>query len=153
MCGLEQLTCCRDQGGRDGPGVQAVDRELAVLGDLHAPVRVQGATYRVAQVLKGTVAGSELRVAHKVCLGQPLIDNRTVGLATAWFEPGRRVVLFVERDAAGTVREARADGEWVSEYAVFDERCGVLPDSELLREQIAKAAAAGGKGTGGDPFR
>ena len=42
---LEQLTCCRDQRRGDGPRVQAVDRELAILRDLHAPVRDQGATY------------------------------------------------------------------------------------------------------------
>src|SRR3546814_8857661 len=82
MCGLEQLTCCRDQGGRDGSGVQAVDRELAVLGDLHAPAngldsRPEDSALAVNRSEEHT---SELQSLMRIsdaafCLKQTIIEN------------------------------------------------------------------------------
>jgi hypothetical protein len=110
-------------------------------------VRILGVTYRVAEVLRGSVPQGELRVAHPVCLGRPWIDSLAVGLSTAHFQPGRRFVLFLRPDAERRVRE----GEWTSDYVVWDERFGALPESDELRAEIRKPAAASAGG-GGDPF-
>lgn len=120
-------------------------------GDPCAP---QGVAYRVVDVFRGTAPASEIRVAHSVCLGRPLIDNKLVGLSPACFERGRQFVLFLRREN-GRVQYATDAGPWVSEFTVWDERFGALPDSEPLRANVRKAvAAAGGAGssTGGDPF-
>jgi hypothetical protein len=119
------------------------------------PCAVQGVTYRVVDVLRGSVPEAEIRVAHPVCMGRPFVDNKTVGLSKAYFEPDRPYILFLERDPSGRVRYDRDDGPWTSDYAVWGERVGTLPDDGAIREQVRKAvAAAGGSkpSTGDDPF-
>lgn len=118
-----------------------------------APCAQQGVTYRVEEVLHGVTSAGTLNVAHPVCLGRPLIDNRLFALSRAYFEPGRRMVLFLERDESGRVRYS--GDEWVSDYWVFDERVGVLLDSDEVREHVRRASAASGGPRGGgeaDPF-
>ena len=124
-----------------------------VVDPLAAPCTTQGVTYRVVGVLRGSAVGETLRVAHPVCLGRPLIDYRAFGLSTAYFTPGRQMVLFLRRDETGRVRYG--GGEWVSDYWVWDERYGVLLDSDEVREHVRRAKAASG-GAGGrgeqEPF-
>ena len=118
-----------------------------------APCTMQGVTYRVVEILHGSAVGETLHVAHPVCLGRPLIDYRAFGLSTAYFTPGRRMVLFLRRDDTGRVRYGGE--EWVSDYWVWDERYGVLLDSDEVREYVRRAKAASG-GAGGkgeqEPF-
>lgn len=116
-----------------------------------APCTLQGVTYRIVEVLKGETASEELRVAHPVCLGRPFVDNRAIGLSGAYFEPGRKFVLFLERDETGRMRYG-ADA-WISDYYVWDDRNGTLVDGEELRGYIERAKkASGGSGPSGDPF-
>lgn len=117
------------------------------------PCTQQGVTYRVVEVLYGAADAETLRVAHPVCLGRPLIDNRAFGLSAAYFVPGRRMVLFLRKDDTGRVRYSGE--EWVSDSWVWDERYGVLLDSDELRTLVRRATAAiGGPGGSGakDPF-
>ena len=116
-----------------------------------APCTQQGVTYRVVEVLHGSAGSETLRVAHPVCLGRPFIDYRAFGLSTAYFTPGRHMVLFLQRDDTGRVRYGT--GEWVSDYWVWDERYGVLLDSDELRALVRKTKGGGAGGGGeGDPF-
>jgi hypothetical protein len=116
------------------------------------PCAHQGVAYRVLEVFRGASAGEQVRVAHPVCLGRPLIDSLAVRLSPTHFGPGQKLVLFLQRDATGLVREA--DGAWVSEYVVLDERNGTLLDSAGVREAVRNAAKAAGSAPGaeGDPF-
>ncbi|MBK6425186.1 MAG: hypothetical protein IPF82_02975 [Blastocatellia bacterium] len=133
--------------------VAEVLRLEPVVDPFAAPCTQQGVTYRVVEAMHGTAPAETVRVAHPVCLGRPFIDNRAFGLSRAYFTPGRTMVLFLRRDDTGRVRYE--GGEWVSDYWVWDERYGVLLDSEELRALVRKTNAAGG-GAGGsgatDPF-
>ncbi len=104
------------------------------------PCRQQDATYRVTESLRGAATGDELRVTHSICLGRPWVDNRTVGLSAAHFQPGKSFVLFLQRAADG--------------YVAFDERFGVLANDEATLAAVAKAVKSAGArpGGGGDPF-
>ena len=134
--------------------VSAEVLRLEPVVDPHAaPCTSQGVTYRIVEVLHGSAVAETLRVAHPVCLGRPLIDYRAFGLSTAYFTPGRRMVLFLRKDETGRVRYG--GGEWVSDYWVWDERYGVLLDSDEVREHVRRAkAASGGAGGSGEqePF-
>lgn len=122
-----------------------------VSSQVAAPCTQQGVTYRVVEVLHGSTPAEELRVAHPVCLGRPFIDNRAFGLSGAYFVPGRKLVLFLNRDETG--RMQYGSGEWVSDYWVWDERNGTLIDSDELHALVARARkASGGAGASGDPF-
>lgn len=122
-----------------------------VSSQVAAPCTQQGVAYRVLEVLHGATTVETLRVAHPVCLGRPFVDTRVNGLSQAYFAPGRRFVLFLNRDDTGRVRYG-ADA-WVSDFWVWDDRNGTLIDGDELRALVARARkASGGTGAGGDPF-
>ena len=136
-----------------------VSAEVESLGEapgrVATPCAYQGVTYRSLEVLQGALEAAEFRVAHPVCLGWPLIDNRLVGLSPEYFRPGQRFVLFLQRDGGGRVKYAGESATWVSEYVVFDGRFGALLDDDELRANVRKAVAArgGAKSPGKyDPF-
>lgn len=119
------------------------------------PCSTQGVSYRVEEVYRGNVTEGELRVAQPVCLGRPLVDGIAFSLSRADYAPGKKFVLFLEADTGGSVRYTRYDGDWTSNYKVWDPRTGALPDSDELRAQVRKAVGAtGGSGpvSGSEPF-
>ena len=118
------------------------------------PCATQGVSYQIVEVFRGSVPEGEIRVAHPVCIGRPLVDNRAISLSRALFAPGKQYILFLRRDPAGTVKYVRYDGDWTSTYAVWDERAGTIPDAEAVRAEVRKAVAAtrSESPSGGEPF-
>jgi hypothetical protein len=84
----------------------------------------QGVEYSVVRVIKGTTTESELRVAHLLVYGSPLCDDKQPELSSHIFVPGRVVMLALELDTAGVIRDEGVKPAWVTNYIA----------SETLRE-------------------
>jgi len=101
----------------------------------------QRVTYRVREVLKGSVPTGEIEVGHYVVHCSQTADVDQPQLSPRLFSPGRSVLLLLSSNAPGSCQGLREQGNPVASWCCRDENYGAREATDQIVGRVREILA------------